>query len=121
MGYRQMTTQGSRVTFETFNDGVCAFCPPDEEGNAGKPKEKIRYGERTVGSQRYYEAMTNKVKIDHMIRVPYQPWLTTEYLAVISGEVYEIVQVQLIPDTLPRTQNVTLHRSRQRRITYGTV
>lgn len=116
-----MTTQGSRVTFETFNDGICIFHLIDEEGNAGTQKEEIRYGERTVGSQRYYEAMTNKVKIDRMIRVPYRPWLTTEYLAVISGEVYEIVQVQLIPDTLPRTQNVTLHLSRQRRITDGTV
>lgn len=116
-----MTTQGSRVTFETFNDGLCSFHMIDEKGDAGSLKEKVRYGERTVGSQRYYEAMTNKVKIDRMIRVPYRPWLTTEYLAAISGEVYEIVQVQLIPDTLPRTQNVTLHRSRQRRIADGKV
>lgn len=116
-----MNTQNSRVTFETFNDGVCSFRFIDEEGNAGKEKEHLRYGEKTVGAQRYYEAMTNKIQIDRLIRVPYRKWLTTEYLAVIDGKVYEIEQVQMIPDSYPKTSAVSLHLARQRRVTDGTV
>ena len=56
-----------------------------------------------------------------MIRVPYQRWMTTEYLAVIDGEVYELKQVQTIPDTLPKTNDLSLHLARQRRIADGTV
>ena len=116
-----MNSQNSRVTFETFNDGICSFRLIDEDGNAGEEKEALRYGEKTVGIQRYYEAMTNKLQIDRLIRVPYQSWLTTEYLAVIKDVVYEIIQVQLIPDSLPKTNAVSLHLARQRRISDGAV
>lgn len=116
-----MTTQSSKVIFETFNDGLCGFHSIDDDGNVGTIKEHLRFQNRTVGSQRYYEAMTNKVQIDRLIRVPFRPWLTTEYLVVINGEIYEITQVQLIPDSLPKTNNVSLHHTRQRRIADGTI
>ena len=113
--------QGSRDTFETFNDGICSFRMIDEEGNAGKEREHLRFQERTVGVKRYYEAMTAKAQIDRLIRVPFRPWITTEYLAVIQGQVYEIRQAQAIPDTHPKTNDVSLHLERQRRIADGTV
>lgn len=113
--------QGSRDIFETFNDGVCNFHLIDEDGNAGRKKECLRYQERTVGVKRYYEAMTAKVKVDCLIRIPFRPWLTTEYLAVIQGQVYEIIQVQDISDTRPKTNDVSLHLARQRVVTDGTV
>lgn len=110
-----MITQNSRDTFEAFADGICSFREIDEDGNAGIEKAHIRYQERTVGVKRYYEAMTNKVQVDMLIRVPWQAWLTTEYLAVINGQVYEIKQVQTIADSLPKTNDVSLHYTRQRR------
>lgn len=116
-----MITQNSRVTFETFNDGYCSICNIDEDGNAGVEKAGIRFQERTVGIKRYYEAMTNKVQIDRLIRIPYQPWMTTEYLAVIDGQVYGLMQVQTIPDTMPKTNDLSLHLTRQRRVSDGTV
>lgn len=116
-----MILQNSRNTFETFNDGICAFCKIDEDGNADEIRESIRFRERTVGIKRYYEAMTAKVQIDRLIRIPYQSWMTSEYLAVIDGQVYEIKQVQVIPDTLPKCNDISLHHTRQRRISNGTV
>lgn len=105
--------------FETFNDGVISFHLIDDDGNAGALAGAFRYQERTVGAARYYEAMTNKLKIDIMVRIQYQSWLTTEYLAVIGGTVYEIIQVQTVGGTLPKTQNVSLHLARQRVVADG--
>ena len=115
-----MITQNSKVTFEVFNDGLCSFREIDDDGNAGQEKEALRFQERTVGIKRYYEAMTAKVQIDRLIRVPMCPWITSEYLVVIDGQVYEIKQVQKINDTAPKTNDISLHLTRQRRVADGT-
>lgn len=107
--------------FQTFNDGCCSFRLMDDDGNAGREKEHLNFEERTVGYKRYYEAMTHKIKADRLIRVPFRPWLTTEYLAVLDKQVYEIKQVQLIPDAAPRSLDVTLHFASQRRVADGTI
>lgn len=106
---------------QTYNDGICTIHRIDDDGNAGEQVERLRFKERVVGSARYYEAMTKKVQIDKLIRVQYRPWLTTEYLAVIDGVVYELEQVQTIPDSLPKSNDLSLHISRQRRVADGTI
>ncbi|MDO4553703.1 MAG: hypothetical protein Q4B70_00990 [Lachnospiraceae bacterium] len=116
-----MITQNRKATFETFNDGICYFHEIDDDGNAGTVKEKIRFQERTVGIKRYYEAMTAKVQIDRLIRIPYQGWLTSEYLANVEGQLYEIKQVQYIPDSLPKCNDISLHLTRQRRLADGSI
>lgn len=114
-----MITQKAKDTFEVFNDGICLFCEIDDDGNAGTVKANIRYQERTIGVTRFYEAMTAKVQVDRLIRIPAQSWITTEYLAVIGMEVFEIKQVQKVSDTLPKTNDVSLHLTRKRRIADG--
>lgn len=116
-----MVTPGNKATFETFNDGVVSICEIDEDGNPGTELGRFRYQERTVGIKRYYEAMTNKVQIDRLIRIQHQHWMSTEYLAVINGQVYEIVQVQTVPDTMPKSNDLSLHLARKRRDTCGTI
>lgn len=111
-----MIMQDSRVIFEAFNDGLCSLCVMDDDGNPGMERERLRYQERTVGVRRHYEAMTAKVQVDRLIRVPFRDWLTSEYLVVIGGEVYEIGQVQVIPDSLPKCNDLSLRLIRQRRI-----
>lgn len=113
-----MTTQRN-MTFEKFNDGIVAIYEIDDDGNAGTQKEKLRFSEKTVGYNRYYEAMTAKVQIDKLIRVPFRRWLTSEYLAVIGSDVYEIHQSQTIMDSFPKTTALSLHLTRQRRIADG--
>lgn len=105
--------------FAVFNDGTCSFHEIDDDGNAGSVKAAIRYQERTIGYKRFIESMTAKVQVDRLIRIPAQPWLTTEYLAVIGEEVFEIKQVQKISDTLPKTNDISLHLTRKRRFFGG--
>lgn len=114
-----MITQKAKDTFEVFNDGICSFCEIDDDGNAGTVKANIRYQERTIGVTRFYEAMTAKVQVDRLIRIPAQSWITTEYLAVIGMEVFEIKQVQKVSGTLPKINDVSLHLTRRRRIADG--
>lgn len=116
-----MDTPGNKATFETFNDGVVSIREIDEDGNAGTELGRFRYQERTVGIKRYYEAMTNKVQVDKLIRIQHQQWMAAEYLAVIDGQVYEIVQAQTVPDTLPKTNDLSLHLARKRRDVYGNI
>ena len=113
-----MTTQKS-MKFERFNDGIVTICEIDDDGNVGTRKEKLRFSEKTVGYNRYYEAMTAKVQIDKLIRVPHRNWLTTEYLAVIGSDIYEIHQTQTLSETLPKTTALSLHLARQRRLNNG--
>lgn len=116
-----MDSQKEKVIFETFNDGICSIREINEEGDAGREIATLRFDDRTIGAMRHYEAMTNKVRLDRLIRVPFQPWITSEYLAVIEGKVYEIVQAQFIPDSLPKTNDLSLSITRQRRIADGIV
>lgn len=113
--------QKDRAIFETFNDGICSFHEIDEDGNAGAVRARLRFGERTVGIKRYYEAMTNKVQIDRLIRIQYQHWMSTEYLAVIDGRVYEIVQAQTVPDAMPKSNDLSLHLAQKRRDSYCSI
>ena len=99
-----ITRQGCE--FETFNDGIASIRMIDDDGNAGRERARLRFSEKTV-------------QIDKLVRVPYQSWLTTEYLAVIGKEVYEIKQAQTIADSRPKTTALSLHLTRQRRITDG--
>lgn len=105
--------------FEAFNDGSCHIYLMDEDGNVGKEKECLRFQERTVGVKRYYESMTAKMQVDRLIRVPFRPWLTSEYLVVLEGNIYEIRQVQTILDSLPKTNDISIHLARQRRVSDG--
>lgn len=113
--------QKKNKIFETFNDGICKIHLIDDDGNAGKTKETLRYQERTVGVKRYYEAMTAKVQVDRLIRIPFRSWLTSEYLLSLNDEVYEIKQVQIIPDSTPKTNDISIHLLRQRKITDGEI
>ena len=110
-----------RKKIQTFNDGNCSLRYIDDDGNAGSEREHLNFEERTVGFKRYYEAMTNKVQVDRLIRVPYRPWLTTEYLVVVDGQVYELKQVQLIADVSPKSLDISLHIAHQRRVADGAV
>ncbi len=105
--------------FQTFNDGTISIRLINDDGDAGEEQEHLRFQDRTVGATRFYSAMAAKVRVDRLVRVPYRPWLTTEYLAVIEGEVYEIKQAQLVPDARPKSSDLSLHIARQRRVEDG--
>lgn len=111
-----MITRNGKAAFESFGDGVCSIRRMDENGDAAEEVESLRFSERVVGVKRYYEAMTNKVQIDRLIRVPYRESLSTEFLAVVKGQTYAIAQVQTVPDALPKSCDLSLHLARGRRV-----
>ncbi len=106
------------LEFQTFNDGVCSVYRVKNIAEPGnKPKEglEIKYGRipferRTIGLQRFYQAMQADVQISDLIRIPYQMNISTNDVCVIDRKQYRIKQVQAIKDTLPVATDLTLER-----------
>lgn len=75
--------------------------------------DKFRYGTKTVGVTRFYEAQSAGTKIESMIAVPYNNIIKQndliEQYCFHTGEtnIYEIKQLQ-IKDTAPRSMYLTL-------------
>ncbi|WP_248835935.1 hypothetical protein [Hominisplanchenecus faecis] len=61
-----------------------------------------------------YEAMTAKMQIDRLIRVPFREDITTGHYAVIAGQTYKILQVQTIADCRPKSMDISMQKIRQR-------
>lgn len=106
------------LEFQTFNDGVCSISRVKNVAEPGnKPKEgleakygRIPFERRTIGLQRFYQAMQADVQITDLIRIPYQMNISTNDVCVIEGKQYRIKQVQAIKDTLPAAADLTLER-----------
>lgn len=56
--------------FETFGDGLLAVCEADERTITRTKMEHIRFGNRTVGVQRFWQAKTAGNKVDKLLAVP---------------------------------------------------
>ena len=90
--------------FQIFPDGIVEIKKEAKTVNDGKrptsvdvPCWTLRYQEQKVGITRYYEALRADIQITMVIRVPRLP-ITTQHIAVISGQRYKIVQVQAVTD-----------------------
>lgn len=95
--------------FLSFNDGIVGIYKVENVAPDGdKPCEKLvlynRYcfADKTVGFNRYYEAMQYNVQISRNILVPVNDFtINTQMVAVIGDTQYTIVQVQTAKDTRP--------------------
>lgn len=56
--------------FEPFGDGLLTICEADERTLTRTKVEHIRFGNRTVGVARYWQAKTAGNKIDKVISIP---------------------------------------------------
>ena len=56
--------------FETFGDGLLAVCEADERKITRTKMEHIRFGNRTVGVQRFWQAKTAGNKVNKLLAVP---------------------------------------------------
>jgi len=78
-------------------------------------KQSLRYKERTVGLNRFYQAMQNNIKVDFVIRCPEVRGLSekpTDILVavLIDGQQYQVMQIQYIEDAQPASMDITLER-----------
>lgn len=91
---------------QTFNDGIVKIYKIDniaEPGNMPKDglilKETLRYKERTVGVNRYWAALQDNIRINHVLRVSERRNVSTQDIAIPNdGKQYKIVQIQYPED-----------------------
>lgn len=105
---------------QTYKDGLVKIysvsniaAPGDKpvDGLSSTPKDTLRYDERTVGINRYYTAMQNKVRIDMLLRCPRRRGVTTNDIAIPNdGQQYEIKQVQYPEDVTPPSMDLSLQK-----------
>ncbi|BCZ28359.1 hypothetical protein EUBC25_24460 [Claveliimonas bilis] len=108
--------------FENFGDGLLTVCEADERTITRTKMEHIRFGNRTVGVQRFWQAKTAGNKVDKLLAVPL-PVLGIDMIEVNdivilenekeiekrSGQ-YQILQIQPKYDTKPPALYLSLEK-----------
>ena len=116
--YRPKTDNG--VT-QPFTSGIVTIYG---EQNAAPPgylpqaqlteKAILRYEERSLGLQRYFNAQQNQIQIERVIRCPRRPEITNQDVAETEdGARYRINMVQAVMDAYPPCMDLTLARYEQ--------
>lgn len=95
--------------FEAFNDGVAYICKVSGRKITGD-KGSVRFGIRTVGVQRYYEAKVASEKVDRVISVPYDKRIRQSDILLIEEEQFKITLIQEKRDTKPACLYLSLER-----------
>lgn len=90
----------------TYDDGIVKFYNLENTAEKGdKPHNQLvfvtaeYFSEKTVGVQRFFTAMANKVRIDKVIDVQKNTGIIPNQIAVDeSGNQFEVIMVQLVKD-----------------------
>ena len=98
-----------------FNDGILAIFSINESDELVPIISGIRFGRRTVGSKRFFEAYEYQHRVDEVVRIPYTAPILANDVAVIENVQYNILQVQKIFDTMPKCLQLTLEELREGR------
>lgn len=104
-----------------YNDGVVTvYAVTDAGPPGGLPVEKLvkkavlRYEERRLGLQRYYQGKQNQVEVERVLRTPRRKGVSSQDLAVTEdGQQYRIDLVQSAADVYPPSMDLTLTRIAQ--------
>ena len=107
---------------QSYNDGVVTVYAVTDAGPPGglpveKPVKKavLRYEERRLGLQRYYEGKQNQVEVERVLRTPRRKGVSSQDLAVAEdGQQYRIDLVQSATDVYPPSMDLTLAKVEQR-------
>lgn len=107
---------------QAYNDGVVTVYTVTDSGLPGglpveKPAKKavLRYEERRLGLQRYYEGRQNQVEVERVLRTPRRKGVSSQDLAVTEdGQQYRIDLVQSANDVYPPSMDLTLTKITQK-------
>ena len=80
--------------FETFNDGVLTVCEASGRSLVKTIREGIRFGNRTVGVKRFWEAKIAGSEIAYLVAVPEQPEIDRGNIIILNDRQYRISQIQ---------------------------
>lgn len=98
-----------KIQFLTFNDGVInVFDTDDDDEIISDTRCCYKFGERTVGVKRFYEAYQHDIELVKVIHIHYLPSITTQKAAVIGETRYNIEQVQHDKNAHPRCTVLSL-------------
>lgn len=106
---------------QSYNDGVVTIYSVADVAQPGyqpqielTEKIKLRYEERSMGLQRYYQAMQNQVQIERVLRVQRTNKITSQDAAITEDNTkYKIYMVQAVSDVYPPSVDITLSKFEQ--------
>ena len=101
---------------QSYNDGVVTIYSVTDGAQPGyqpapvlEEKIVLRYEERRMGLQRYYQAMQDQVKIERVLRTPRAGGVTSQDVAITEdGRRYRVYMVQAVTDVYPPSVDITL-------------
>lgn len=97
------------IKFLTFNDGIVNIYKTDENDNTiADTLLTFRFGEEKIGITRFYSAKQNDIEVSKVIHIHKNTDLRTDMAAVINGERYKIIQIQIDSSTNPSCSILTL-------------
>ena len=107
---------------QPFNSGIVNIFSVSDEAAPGYrpvrtliPLVSLRYQERKLGIQRYFEGKQNQIEIERVIRVPKSSAVITNQNVAVTedGTEYRIDLVQAVEDVYPKCLDLTLERYTQ--------
>ena len=104
----------SEVT-QNYNDGVVTTYAAQDAAEPGyQPKPELakkcvlRYEERRLGVQRYYDAMQNQIRVERVLRIPRAPVTSQDVAETEDGRRYRVDLVQAVDGAWPPSLDITL-------------
>lgn len=110
-----------RKQFETFTDGMLSICKTEGRAIVDTKLEDIRFGNRTIGERRYFDAQTAGNKITKLLSIP-AATLNTDSIESLDIVIlntqkksndpaqYKIVQIQEKFDATPPAIYLSLEK-----------
>lgn len=102
---------------QVFNNGLVRICSVENVAEEGKKpklelklKNTLRFRERTIGINRYYQALQANAKITKLIRCLRLETISTQDMAIIEGLQYGIRLIQYPDNIIPKVMDLTLER-----------
>lgn len=87
--------------FETFNDGILDICEASGRVIKNTKVSRVRFGDKTVGIKRFWDAQVLGNEISRMVCVLYVPGIERDDVVIIRDRQYRISQVQEKFDASP--------------------
>lgn len=98
--------------FETFGDGILAICEVSERSLVKTRHQNVRFGDKTVGVTRFFQAKVASDQISKLVAVPAVPGVRQTDVVLIGGAQYRIVQIQDKFDACPPCLYLSLAESK---------
>lgn len=105
---------------QNYNDGIVKIYTVKDSAEPGyQPKPELsqkcvlRYEERRLGIQRYYDAMQNQIQVERVIRTPRAAITNQDIAETEDGRRYRIDLVQTVDEIYPPSIDITLTKYEQ--------